>query len=216
MRTIIGIAGKKRAGKNTAAEVFTQLHGFKELSFAHPLKKACATTFDISYEHFHDQDKKEREFSTPVVINEEHISRLVRYLKRYLPGITEKQIENIRSVALGKAFSTPRKIVQFIGTEVVRQQIDSEFWCLALAEEMKAYDKVVIPDVRFPEERECIRAHRGEILLIDRDFVEESTDTHISEGSLGHPAVYSKVFSNNSSIDELHLAIDEWYAKKRS
>lgn len=45
MTYVLGITGRKRSGKNTAGEVFAQA-GFKELSFAAPIKLMLATLLE--------------------------------------------------------------------------------------------------------------------------------------------------------------------------
>ena len=40
---LIGIAGKKRSGKNTAADILTQFGGYSQFSFANPLKAMLET-----------------------------------------------------------------------------------------------------------------------------------------------------------------------------
>ena len=45
---IIGIAGYKGSGKDTAGSVLTEMFGFKKMSFAAPIKDLVANTFDLS------------------------------------------------------------------------------------------------------------------------------------------------------------------------
>ena len=45
---IIGIAGYKSSGKDTAGSVLTEMFGFNKMSFAAPIKDLVANTFDLS------------------------------------------------------------------------------------------------------------------------------------------------------------------------
>lgn len=56
---IIGLSGKARVGKDTAAEFLAQ-HGFKRIAFADPLKNAASIMFGIPRSDFDDPEKKEK------------------------------------------------------------------------------------------------------------------------------------------------------------
>ncbi|MCH9742258.1 MAG: hypothetical protein K0U21_03510 [Proteobacteria bacterium] len=55
---IIGLAGKKQVGKSTLAKTLVG-HGFKEYSFAHPIKLALSAMLNKPYSWFDDQETKE-------------------------------------------------------------------------------------------------------------------------------------------------------------
>jgi hypothetical protein len=55
---LIGVAGKKRAGKDTAAKFLVQDHGFKAMAFAHPLKDAAKIIFGWGDEHVYGELKE--------------------------------------------------------------------------------------------------------------------------------------------------------------
>jgi len=55
---LIGITGPARAGKSTVARYLTE-HGFIEVSFAAPIKRAIATAFDIDILDLERADFKE-------------------------------------------------------------------------------------------------------------------------------------------------------------
>jgi hypothetical protein len=208
---IIGIAGAKGAGKNTAADLLTSEYGFKELSFAHPLKRACAHAFSLDYRDFHDHDRKEKPFAEgPIRIGMFECQRLTEYLRNY-GEIGFSQVVAMYTTGHGKKFNTPREILQFVGTEMVRGCIRDSFWCDAMLVDIKKYKNVVIPDVRFPNERAFLRTLEAPIILIDRPTLASDSHKHSSESSMGGTNEYDRVFINDSSISDLHNAIDAWF-----
>lgn len=61
MKRIIGLHGRKGVGKSSAAAYLAQKYGYKELTFASPLKRACKELFDISPSQMNGtQEDKER------------------------------------------------------------------------------------------------------------------------------------------------------------
>lgn len=56
---LIGIAGKKGAGKDTAAQYLSRVYGLRILSFADPIKDALAVMFGVPVSLFHDPETKE-------------------------------------------------------------------------------------------------------------------------------------------------------------
>jgi hypothetical protein len=57
---LIGMTGKARSGKDTAAEYLKNRHRFHTYAFADPLKKAAAEMFGIPLDMFYDQSVKEK------------------------------------------------------------------------------------------------------------------------------------------------------------
>jgi len=60
MRKIIGITGKARTGKDTAAEYLWRQYGFTRLAFADPVKLAAQVIFGLSRQQTWDSDEKEK------------------------------------------------------------------------------------------------------------------------------------------------------------
>lgn len=58
LKMLIGISGKKRAGKDTAAKFLVQDHGFKSFAFADPLKEAAKIVFGWNDEHVYGDMKE--------------------------------------------------------------------------------------------------------------------------------------------------------------
>jgi len=55
---LIGFTGEIGAGKSTAAEWLVSYRGYKQKSYAEPLKKAASIMTGLSIEHFYNKDLK--------------------------------------------------------------------------------------------------------------------------------------------------------------
>lgn len=185
---IIGITGRKGSGKDTIADHLISKYGFEKLSFAKPLKDMCKLVFNF----------------------------------------TEEQVNgDLKEVIDPQWNQTPRVILQYVGTDLFRNQmnkildnIGDNFWvqnlklrCLQKIKENKDC-KLVITDVRFPNEFELIKELNGQMIRVlrvfslkEEDFTETS-DSHISETSLDD-AVCDYNIINDSSLDSLYRKIDD-------
>jgi dephospho-CoA kinase len=135
MKRIVGLTGKKGAGKTTVADFFVEFYDFQRVSFADLLKsmliKANLCTFEECY-------------------------------------ITK----------------TPqsRMLMQKIGTEIVREQIDSHYWEKKMKERIDSIEgDVVVDDCRFLSEAELIREYGGKIYRVIKITNYPEEDLHRSE-----------------------------------
>lgn len=111
---------------------------------------------------------------------------------------------------------TPRKVLQFIGTDLLRNQIGTlipelgqdifihhfRLWYQSHSDEKN----IVISDVRFQNEADLIVSLGGIIIRIDRNS--NLSDIHESEMGVGNIKC-DYVVANNSSIDSLCQKINQ-------
>lgn len=116
--------------------------------------------------------------------------------------------------------TTPRHILQFIGTEVFREyitkllpDIGSNFWIKNLEDRYKkalASDKntrIAVADVRFQNEADTIHKLNGIVIKIIRPSM-QSNDEHASEKSIDLvDADYTII--NDGTLDDLYKKIDK-------
>lgn len=97
---------------------------------------------------------------------------------------------------------TPRQLMQTLGTEWGRG-IHPDLWAhLAINKAANASGRVVIDDMRFPNEYSAVKAAGGITIKITRPGVERAVNCHPSEGALdNHPFDYEIV--NDGSIDKM-------------
>jgi hypothetical protein len=132
----IGIAGRKRSGKDTAAIMLPR--EYRKLSFAKPIKAMLRTLLSTRG------------------ADHELIERMM-----------EGDLKEITSPLFGG--HTPRHAMQTLGTEWGRQCIHGSLWVdTALTEALATGECYVIPDVRFHNECNAIKAIGGVVIRVER------------------------------------------------
>jgi hypothetical protein len=172
---LIGLSGKKRAGKDTFAGGLIA-RGATRVAFADPLKEAAYGLNPIIGRP-----------AFPGVLAPQSDVRLATYVD-----------------ALGweRAKENPevRRTLQEFGVKI--REIDPAFWVRAGMMRAASIDgPVVVTDVRFPNEAEAISAAGGVLVRIDRPGL-VSTDEHPSETALDdYP--FDLVVVNDKSAETL-------------
>lgn len=116
-----------------------------------------------------------------------------------------------------KTFETPRKLLQFVGTDLVRDCISAYFWCKVLDNQIQYEEKVVLTDVRFFEEREYVKLKHGLLVKVERDIpgAAPKKDGHASENSLGGNDEYHYLIRNNGTVESLWSSLETIYNHQR-
>jgi hypothetical protein len=178
---IIGIHGKARSGKTTAANYLIEHHGFMRLSFGDALKEAANLIFNIPMAELYSDKKSE----------------------------------------------FTRDVLQKLGTDCCRA-LDPDVWVKAMGRKLhdlakyKPESKIVVDDIRFPNEFELLKEYwfKATVIKVKRNIDELSTDTqkaHLSETALDgvSDSMYSAVYANTGSLEELHLFMNAVVALAR-
>lgn len=187
---IVAICGLIGSGKDTVADILVSEYGFVKLSFAGILKDVVSVMFGW--------DREMIEGSTPE-------SRVWREIE-----------DPYWSSKLGKPTS-PRSVLQMIGTDIMRKYLDKDIWVFALEKKMSdlinSGKNIVFTDCRFSNEFDFLRRQGASFFRIDRgdkpkwwyDYVEnkiEPTQVHITEwGWINEP--FDKMINNDGSIEDL-------------
>ena len=142
MSSIIGIVGFIGSGKDTVADYLVNFHRFKRESFANSLKDAVSVVFGWDRELLEGRTNQ---------------SRIWRETK-----------DEWWSKRLG-CDVTPRWVLQYWGTEVVRKHFHDDMWIASLENRLRSSkDDIVITDCRFPNEIKAIRSAGGQVVRIIR------------------------------------------------
>jgi hypothetical protein len=185
---LIGITGKKGSGKSTVAKRLILKHRFRALPLAKPLKDML---------------------------------RILGLSQVELEG----ELKELPCALLGGR--SPRHAMQTLGTEWGRKLIHDELWLIAWARNYYNIasqtaivldtpapgivaphyrsPSVVVPDVRFDNEAELIRAKGGKIIEISRPGCEG--DAHSSEAGVSTHLINYHI-CNNRTIRLLNSDID--------
>ena len=142
MSQIIGIVGFIGSGKDTVADYLVNFHRFKRESFANSLKDAVSQVFGWDRELLEGRTQESREWRE---------TRDEWWTKRLKKDIT------------------PRYVLQYWGTEVIRKGFHDDMWVASLEHRLlNTKNDVVITDCRFPNEIKAIRAAGGKVVRIKR------------------------------------------------
>lgn len=258
---IIGFAGKKQSGKNTAANV---LHGeilsdyqmvqdwnidqhgklwietkdakdnvgwgefdvtrkdeefvmwaernmypyIKCYSFADALKSICHNLFGLTYEQCYGTDDQKNtivphllwENMPGVLTDESHLMS------------TKVPLSWLNIIFHEPGPMTAREFMQFFGTNICRK-MHGPIWINATINKIRQEGSTlsIIPDVRFPNEVEAIRAAGGKIVKLTRQV---SEDNHESETALNNYNDYDYVIDNqNMSLDDFVAEVKKVYQR---
>lgn len=102
-----------------------------------------------------------------------------------LQGVThpdewiDGRYKELASYAL--AGKTPRHAMQTLGTEWGRMHMDQEFWLKCWANAAKNHKRVVVSDVRFPNEAAFLNQRAAAIFRIHRPSLDVPAYAHASE-----------------------------------
>jgi hypothetical protein len=156
---LIGIIGKAGTGKTAAADYLEQRHGFVQVAFAAALKTSVLEpmleALGIDYAHLYEPSLK----NVP------------------LPGYEREQL-------------TARKLMQLFGD--AGRACAPDWWVDQLAANIgmdaehaytPVHDRIVVSDVRYPNEAAWVQRHGGVLVRLHRDSAEpvraHSSEQHI-------------------------------------
>lgn len=203
---IIGFVGFIGSGKDTAADYLVNFHEFRRDSFANTLKDAVACVFGWDRTLLEGRTKEAREW--------------------------REQVDPWWAERLGMPNLTPRWVLQYWGTDVLRNNFHDDIWIASLENKMrKTRDNIVISDVRFPNEIKAIHNAGGLVVRVKRghdpDWYQDAANMNAGSTNMSwaiskmrmeklkiHPSETAWVggdidcvIENNSTIDDLFEAI---------
>ncbi|QPB12448.1 hypothetical protein [Providencia phage PSTCR6] len=216
---LIGLTGRKRSGKDTAAEVILDQDKGEKIAFADLLKRTLAENWDPKYGvdlEYDDFDGKgyDREKVLPITNQQviEYMYNCVKQLEKH-HGLTGWY--NFQSININEP--TIRKLLQTLGTDIV-VTIDKSFWVKAVVDRLVKSiiegDKnvFVVTDLRQKHEIDVIRGLGGKIIHLQRPNT--SSDPHITEQPL--PILSGDyVIRNDSTLNDFIEKVENGYATIR-
>ena len=191
---ILGFCGRMRSGKTELAKVCVE-KGFTKLYFALPLKQLCADILDVSIDELNRLKGDNTDIS--LQLNDD--------ICKILSEETDIPLDVVKETCLGKTISTVREMLQFIGTDLIRQY--NKDWHVNRIREMINPDiNYVIDDVRFPNEKKLIEELGGDCWFIIRPTL-DNVSNHESETSLSFNDCWNRIIINDGT---LQLLLFKW------
>jgi len=201
---IVGILGFAGSGKDTVGAMFREA-GYEKASFAATLKDATSSIFGWKRELLEGDTDESRQF--------------------------RDKADPFWTKHLGYEV-TPRKMLQWLGTDACRKIIGDNIWVYSMLSNMDPNKKYVITDVRFPNEIKMIREAGGALVRVLRgpepewydlavkDNLKEIrkwTDSMESKYPFVHYSEWAWVgtktdatFVNDSTIDDLRSSVESF------
>lgn len=199
---ILGTGGELESGKSTTANILVNKYGFVEKSFARNLKEMCIHVFGVTSYQVYDTEGKKEILHPSIILSQEHVAGIVKWaIEKNGFDVTEEMIADI-SKYIGKELLTPRMILQFVGTEILRHGIDDAYHIVVVAREIhnENLNNVVVSDARFSNERSWIRTQNGfNILVYDPHTPKKTGNVHESE-MVGSPEDYDYTIVNDKTL----------------
>lgn len=164
MTTIVGLTGKKGAGKDTFATALVEQYGFVRLAFADALYKEVCEAFNTEKSILSNRQTKETdlpELALKHCNNRSFVYIALEHLAE--PGEAfNDAIERPRS---------PRVIMQLWGTEFRRKTIKESYWRDKVTDAITwsaPGTRFVITDVRFKDEAHTVKQLGGKVVRVLR------------------------------------------------
>jgi len=128
-------------------------------------------------------------------------------------GFTEEQVNGDRKEEEDEYWGlSPRQVLQEMGTDMFREQYGGDIWLDSLHRtlSLELPEKVVIPDIRFPNEVEVVQSWGGHVVRINAEWRLASQDNHASETALDDYTGFDSVIDNNDSLEQFEENIDQF------
>jgi hypothetical protein len=182
LRTVVAFCGAAGCGKDEAARVLTERHGFEKRSFAEALRREVRRAF--TDESYCDQVWHEMPLICRDAFQECEYMRCLDPWQKPTP-------------------EPMRILLQVWGTEFRRAQSDG-YWINREIEALPAEGSFVYTDVRFPNEYEMVRSLGGSVYRIERDGV--TGNGHVSE-SHWPTFAHDGVLRNDGTVEEFRALV---------
>jgi len=218
-KLIIGLSGRMGSGKDTVANMIKEkFQNVEILHFSDALKNICLDVFNCTYQQVYGQEK-EVEFFTPLVITHDHILELMYWIQksRVIPNYKNiaDNAYSLLSEFIGKEMRTPRQLMQLLGTEMIRGCFVDSYHIdyTDLRVTLSTKDIILIPDVRFFNEKEWLRSKGGiAVLVVGRQREKyHQYASHASESELAEDQDYDYVLNNTGTLEILNYNVDSMF-----
>lgn len=213
MAKLVAFCGAKESGKSTSAELFRQAvnAATEEVAFAGHLKKTCAKVFKIDIKYFLDTKLKEAELENYVRLTKEAIEQIFQEF-----DIQVFDYDKHIRPHMGQVFDTPRKILQYVGTEVLHP-LDKNIHVNITLKKLNPEVITVATDLRFPQEFDALKDNKDFIpVYVNNKKAEDAAaaDTHASEQGWKQFKHLCIELDNNGTMSDLIANVNKFIKEK--
>ena len=214
---IIAISGKKQSGKDTTAKILQFLAYVDQLNAQ---AKEHGETIELpSYIEFLEFNDA---VTQPIQVKK-FAGKLKNIVAELLScNVNDLESEDFKNSKIDYLSSedkciTPRYLLQYLGTDVLRNSINEDIHVNLLLNELKSSQNAnilafAITDLRFRNELEAIKKHGGLTIRLNRNEANKivSNSQHESETALDN-AQFDITIDNNGTFEELFLKVQKVY-----
>lgn len=207
MGYLVGLGHKVLVGKDTVGDYLVHNHGWIKKSFADNLKNCCMAVFGLSRGDVYDQQLKATSLPVPCIYNQRMNDDIFKWMSKSLGREVEPNQDIVNRI-LGRVLFTPRDILQFVGTDVMRAHVPC-YHIITCLNDMIPENNYIICDVRFPNEATAIWENNGFCVKIVRPQAQNSSCNagHLSETAMDEWSDWFYIIHNNR--DGLHFLYEE-------
>ena len=210
----IGITGLAASGKDTAAEILSELSGIKVARYAAPLKQAALFVFGSTFDNRDTKEVRVPFYGTALEDRAIEAAIELQHILFRTERERDEFTERFMQIVHPQEELSPREFQQLVGTECARAVSSTVFQEYLIR--TRAY--AIIPDVRFEEEVDVL----DWLIVIDRDVPKlnhpsEDLPWNLIQGYRdGAPYDYlddlgiinSAYIKNNGTIQELRTELE--------
>lgn len=153
-QVVIGLCGGKGEGKDTLAKHLVSKYGFLRLAFADELYAEVAAAYGVTVDELQARDTKEQaqeKFALVRCKDQDFVRAMLDLASD--DDVVADYLEAARS---------PRWVLQHWGTEYRRKTNDG-YWRDIVEAQLQDAPRVVITDVRFPDEANLVLKYTGQV-----------------------------------------------------
>ena len=183
---VIGMCGPIGAGKDSICSILMLQHGYKQVSFAEPLKDVLSVLFGWDREALEGKTKASREWRDTV--------------------------DEYWSSVLGFKL-TPRIALQQVGTNLFRNHFHQDIWVKSIQKRVQTKykdEKVIFSDCRFKNEIQIVQSLGGTIIEVQGKEVPLYYDLAVKINSSTDDIEKNKLINEMNKLHNIHPSEYEW------
>ena len=209
----IGITGLAGSGKDTAAEILSEISGIKVARYAAPLKQAALFVFGSTFDNRDTKEVRVPFYGTALEDRAIEAAIELQHILFRTERERDEFAERFMQIVHPQEELSPREFQQLVGTECARAVSSTVFQDYLT----RTHSHAIIPDVRFKEEADVL----DWLIVIDRQWVLKLN--HLSEDFAwkliqnyrdgfffeGRYITNSSYIRNNGTIQELRTKLED-------